>query len=247
MKLENTTSQIDHASSTPLHLQAESFVRQLINEERYQKGELLPNEVNLAQLLGISRNTLRQAINKLVFEGILERKKGVGTKVIKNNVFSSAKNWMSFSQEMNALGIEVQNFELFVGKRKVESDVSDFFETDKNSKLFTLERLRGKQDFPFVYFISHFNPKIDLSDKDDFNKPLYDIINTKGYNATTSVEMISAMLCDETLAAKFEINCGEPILKRKRLVYDDNKFPIEYNIGYYRADSFTYSIECTKK
>ena len=73
--------QIDHNSSKPLHAQAEEILRNLIDSEEYKTGKYLPNEVELSQKLNISRNTLRQAINKLVFEGLLVRKKGVGTKV----------------------------------------------------------------------------------------------------------------------------------------------------------------------
>ena len=72
--------QIDHNSSKPLHAQAEEILRNLIDSEEYKTGKYLPNEVELSQKLNISRNTLRQAINKLVFEGLLVRKKGVGTK-----------------------------------------------------------------------------------------------------------------------------------------------------------------------
>ena len=42
---------------------------------------------------------------------------------------------------------------------------------------------------------------------------------------------------------KLEINEGDAILVRKRFVFDVNNIPVEYNVGYYRADSFTYSIE----
>jgi GntR family transcriptional regulator len=56
-------------------------LRKLIESEEYKNGKFLPNEVDLSERLNISRNTLRQAINKLVFEGLLIRKKGVGTKV----------------------------------------------------------------------------------------------------------------------------------------------------------------------
>ena len=61
---------IDHKSPIPLHVQAEALLRTLIAEEEYQEGKLLPNEVDLAKKLAISRTTLRQAINKLVFEGL---------------------------------------------------------------------------------------------------------------------------------------------------------------------------------
>ena len=61
----------------------------------------------------------------------------------------------------------------------------------------------------------------------------------------TSKEEIYARLAGETKGAKLEIAANDPMLVRKRFVYDDNNVPVEYNIGYYRADSFTYTIEST--
>ena len=119
--------QLDHNSSVPLHVQAEEFIRNMINQEEYRKGKLLPNEVELSQKLDISRNTLRQAINKLVNEGLLVRKKGVGTTVASQNVMSNARNWKSFSQEMRSLGMKVQNFELHISYRPAPEEALKFF------------------------------------------------------------------------------------------------------------------------
>ena len=83
---------LDHASSKPLHVQAEEILRKLIESEEYKNGKFLPNEVDLSERLNISRNTLRQAINKLVFEGLLIRKKGVGTKVAQKGIVGGVKN-----------------------------------------------------------------------------------------------------------------------------------------------------------
>ena len=69
---------LDHSSNIPLHKQAEDLLRTMIRQEEYKSGKLLPNEVELSKSLNISRNTLRQAINKLVFEGLLVRKPGYG-------------------------------------------------------------------------------------------------------------------------------------------------------------------------
>ena len=115
--------QIDHNSSKPLHAQAEEILRNLIDSEEYKTGKYLPNEVELSQKLNISRNTLRQAINKLVFEGLLVRKKGVGTKVAQKGILGGVKNWLSFSQEMKMLGIEIRNFELHISRKKPTEDI----------------------------------------------------------------------------------------------------------------------------
>jgi GntR family transcriptional regulator len=108
-------------------------------------------------------------------------------------------------------------------------------------------RLRGGEKGPFVYFVSWFHPRIGLTGKEDFRRPLYEILE-KDYStvAKISKEFISAGLADECLAKKLNTKVGDPILKRKRLVYDPGKRPIEFNLGYYRADSFTYVVESTR-
>ena len=99
-------------------MQAEEVLRKLIESEEYKNGKLLLNEVQLSEQLNISRNTLRQAINKLVFEGLLVRKRRYGTKVVKKAIVRGVKNWLSFSQEMKMLGIEIKNLELHVSFKK---------------------------------------------------------------------------------------------------------------------------------
>lgn len=238
---------IDHKSKTPLHIQAEELLREMIHREEYKSGKYLPNEVELSEQLKISRNTLRQAINKLVFEGLLTRKKGVGTRVVEQKVFSGANNWLSFSQEMEILGIKVHNFELHISWELPSNEVCTFFKIDAAKRVLTLERLRGKENFPFVYFVSEFNPNIPFTGSENYNRPLYEILeNDYKIVVKTSKEEISASGANSFLAKKLDIKEGDPVLIRKRYVYDINNLPVEYNIGYYRADSFTYTIECSR-
>ncbi|MGM9743507.1 MAG: GntR family transcriptional regulator [Candidatus Cryptobacteroides sp.] len=240
--------ELDHNSSTPLHQQAEEVLRKMIQQEDYRNGKLLPNEVDLSKQLNISRNTLRQAINKLVFEGLLIRKKGYGTCVAPQDVMSNARNWMSFSQEMAAQGMKVQNFELHISWKLPPKEAAEFFGIEPGRRLLCLERLRGKPDLPFVFFISYFNPSIPMSVSEDMSRPLYEILHDRyGITVKTSREQISAKGASSDLAEKLGVSAGDPILVRKRFVLDEINSPVEYNIGYYRADSFTYSIECTNE
>ncbi|HEY8920958.1 MAG TPA: GntR family transcriptional regulator [Chitinophaga sp.] len=235
---------IDHKNPLPLHVQAENLLRTIIRDPQYANGKFLPNEVQLAKQLAISRSTLRQALNKLVYEGLLIRKKGVGTKVAEPTISSKSKNWLSFTQEMNARGIMIKNFELHVTWVTPDEAVANFFDISTSKKILKLERLRGKAEGPFVYFISYFHPRVGLSGEEDFKRPLYDILE-KDYmvTATLSKEEISAKSADKFLAGKLEIETGSPILCRKRFVYDQGERPIEFNLGYYRADSFVYTVE----
>ena len=63
---------------------------------------------------------------------------------------------------------------------------------------------------------------------------------------TTSREEISAKLADDNIAGKLKIKIGSPVLKRKRFVLDPGGRPVEYNIGYYNAEHFTYLIDIQK-
>jgi GntR family transcriptional regulator len=231
----------------PLHIQAEEYLRQLIELEDYKNGKLLPIETEMAEHLNISRNTLRQAINKLVFEGLLYRRRGFGTKVMRKGISGGLKNWLSFSQEMKMLGIEVKNYELHLSYKTPNDETAVFFDLKNNQRCLVLERLRGNTEYPFVYFTSYFNPAIPFTSEENFNTPLYELLE-KDHNilVKTSKEEISARLAGEFIAHKLEIKANEPILIRKRYVYDDKNIPVEFNIGYYRADSFTYIIEATR-
>ena len=238
---------LNHKSNIPLHLQAQEIIRKLIEQKEYKNGKLLPNEVNLAAELHISRNTLRQAINQLVNEGILVRKRGVGTKVAIKGITGGVQNWHSFSQEMKMLGIEIKNYALLVHFKNPDQDIAQFFGVGQDSSCVVMERLRGNPDHPFVLFISYFNPDLPITGDENYNMPLYEMLEQNyGIVVKTSREEISASLAGPELAGKLEIRPEDPILIRKRFVYDTEDRPVEYNIGYYRADSFTYSLVATR-
>lgn len=235
---------IDHKSHVPLHKQAELLLRELIKDPAYQAGKLLPNEVDLAKSLAISRTTLRQAINKLVFEELLTRKKGFGTKVVHSIISSKSKNWMSFSQEMKARGISIKNFELHISWVFPDEQIAAFFEIKTDRKIIKLERVRGDNNEPFVYFISYFHPRIGLTGEEDFKKPLYEMLEQEHSSvANLSKEEISAKSATKLVSVKLDIETGSPILFRKRFVYDQAERPMEYNLGYYKGESFLYTVE----
>lgn len=140
---------VNHNSAIPLYLQIEEQLRTIIKGEEYKQGKMLPNEIDLSRQLGISRNTLRQAINNLVNEGLLMRKKGVGTVVVNSAVCSKARNWMSFTQEMKALGIVPMNYELHVSWTKPTDDIALFFNTPDVKMNIEVGTFTWKSRIPF--------------------------------------------------------------------------------------------------
>jgi len=240
--------EINHKSAVPLHIQVERMLRQLIDQPEYSKGKLLPNEIELAKRLGISRNTVRHATNRLVYEGLLIRKKGVGTKVSDNIVTTKLDSWHSFTQEMNEKGIPFKNYDVNIDWVEAGSSVAKFFSIPENKLVLKMERLRGLENGPIVYFISYFHPRVGLTGKEDFTKPLYKMLEEEHHTiVAVSKEEISARIADEEVAKKLGVKKNAPILKRKRFVSDPGGRPVEYNIGFYNAERFTYSIEIQRE
>ena len=234
---------IDHSSPFPLHAQVEKLLRKMIELPKYKNGGLFPREVDLAKKLGISRNTLRQASNKLEYEGLLVRKKGVGTKVAQKEVTTHLNDWHSFTQEMNEKGMKLTNYKLQSEWVEAEKRIALFFEIEIGTPVLRLSRLRGDEEGPFVFFESYFHPRIGLTGEEDFSKPLYDILENEYHvSPTFSNERIKARLASLITSKRLRIKQGDPILQRERFVLDPGSRPLEYNIGFYIADRFTYTI-----
>lgn len=234
---------INHSSPIPLHSQVEELLRKMIEFPEYKNGGLFPREVDLSKKLGISRNTLRQATNKLEYEGLLVRKKGVGTKVANKGVTTHLNDWRSFTQEMNEKGVRLANYGIKVDWIEAENKIAEFFEIEIGFPVLKLSRLRGDEDGPFVFFESYFHPRIGLTGDEDFSNPLYEILE-KDYHVspTFSNERIKARSASLITSKRLRIKKGEPVLVRERFVLDPGNRPLEYNIGFYIADRFTYTI-----
>ena len=145
---------------------------------------------------------------------------------------------------MKARGIPIRNYELHVSWVYPDEYVANFLGIKTDKKILKLERLRGSSEEAFVYFISYFHPRIGLTGEEDFQRPLYEMLEEEHASiALLSKEEISARTADKRVAAKLEIELGSPVLLRKRFVFDQGERPMEYNLGFYKADSFVYTVE----
>jgi len=190
---------------------------------------------------------VRQATNRLVYDRLLIRKKGVGTKVAKNNITTKLNKWTSFSHEMDEKGVAFKNYSIRVSMVVPDKEIKALFSVKETQKVLKMERLKGPDSGPVVYFISYFHPRTGLTADDDFSKPLYETLERDHHIvADVSKEGISAILADNKMSKLLNIKPGDPILFRKRVVCDPGDRPIEYNLGYYRADRFTYTIDIAR-
>jgi GntR family transcriptional regulator len=241
------TVKIDHNSKLPLHYQVEELLRKLIEQPNYQAGEFLPSELELSKKLGVSRNTIRQATNKLEYEGLIVRKKGYGTKVAENTLTTQLNSWHSFTQEMNEKGISFKNYLVKAEFVECSEKIAGFFNVPQKSEVLCITRLRGDEKGPFVYFESYLHPRIGVKENEDFTQPLYELLETN-YKTPVSIsfEKIKARIASKITADRLRIQHGDPVLIRERFVSDPGNRPVEYNIGFYIADRFTYTISIAR-
>lgn len=240
---------LDQNSPVPLHAQIEEYLRKLIVKKEYKSGDkFLPKEVTMSKKLGVSRNTIRQAINKLAHEGLIERKKGVGTKVVTRKISTRLDNWISFTKEMRNQGIEVVNYLVNIALVDVEDEVHEALGVAKTKKIWKLEKIRGSKKAKYLYSVSYFHPRIGITGNENFIRPLYELLEKEHDTiVSTSKEKLRAIKSDKKIAGMLDIGTDVAILKRERLVTDIGNRPVEYNIVYYHTDYFTYDIDIKRE
>ncbi|MEH6682561.1 MAG: GntR family transcriptional regulator [Sediminicola sp.] len=240
---------LDQNSPVPLHAQIEEYLRGLIVKKEYKSGDkFLPKEMAMSKKLGVSRNTIRQAINKLVHEGLIERKKGVGTKVVTKKISTRLDNWISFTKEMRNQGIEVVNYLVNIALVYVEDEVYEALGVAKTKKIWKLEKIRGSKEAKYLYSVSYFHPRIGITGDENFITPLYELLEKEhDIIVSTSKEKLRAIKADAKISTLLDIGKDVAILKRERLVTDIGDRPVEYNMVYYHTDYFTYDIDIKRE
>jgi GntR family transcriptional regulator len=235
---------LDHKSPIPLRAQVEQLLRALIQKPEFQKGALLPDECKLAIQLGVSRGTVRSGISKLVFEGLLQRKAGVGTRVSSNHLESGITAWRSFTREMAAKGITVQNYRLNYQLAPASKPAAHGLQLKPGLKVWRLERVRGWDSQPMLYSVSWFHPRLNLKGTEDFNRPLYETIETvTGARPHHAREEFLGVTAGGPVAKMLQTPRKAALLLRRHQVFDAGSQPMEFSEVYYVSARFTLTLD----
>ncbi len=244
MTRDNPLVPLRHDGGLPLHRKAEEAIRRLALSPAYTKGGLLPDEVTIANRLGISRGTARVAIARLVAEGRLERRSGVGTRVVPRATESAIGAWRSFSREMARLGIQVQIFRLHRCEVPATETVAAALRLEPGTIVQKLDRVRGWDRVPVLRTRSWFHPRVRLAKDEDFSRPLYDIVaDASGLEATRASEAFAAEAATAVLAKDLAVRTGSPLLLRRRTVFDATGRPFEFSEVHYVSARFTLTLD----
>lgn len=236
---------LQQGSPLPLHVQVQQLLRELCRCPEYQQGALLPDEVTLASRLGISRGTVRSGIAKLVQEGLLERKAGVGTRVVTRKHFESGVTaWRSFTREMARKGITVQTYDQELSTTEATGEVAQALRIKTGALVKRLDRLRGWDGIPVLHSRSWFHPRLGLTGKEVFDKPLYEVLQAEtGAVVHHAREEFLAIGASVEMARRLRVSKGTPLLLRRHTVFDPGSRPIELCEVHYRSDRFTLTLD----
>lgn len=232
----------------PLHRQVEARIRQLAALPEYQQGALLPDELTMAERLGVSRGTARAALTRLVYAGVLERKAGVGTKVARPRGESGIRAWRSFSREMAAKGIEVRNFTADFRACPASVEAAQALQLEPGASVRRLDRVRGWGGRPVLLSQSWLHPRLQVGEKVDFSKPLYDVLEQEtGAVADSAQENFAAIAASVAVGKRLKVRPGTPLLLRCHTVFDASGRPIEYAEVQYVSSRFTLTLDLRRE
>ncbi len=239
---------LDPSDSAPLHAQIERELRRMIALPEFQNGALFPDELTLANRFGVSRGTVRVALMRLVNQRLLERKPGVGTRVLPAPAESSIGEWRSFSHEMAKRNIPVESYFLEARRHAAPERVAQALQIAAGTEVLRLDRVRGWGKRPVLHSRSWFHPRLRLTESADFSRPLYELIQAvTGAVADSAREELSAVRATGALARHLEVQLYEPLLLRCHTVFDTGKRPMEFAEVHYVSARFTLTLNLKRE
>src|SRR3984893_7716676 len=246
----NSDDVIDKHSPIPMYYQIMNQLREKIAEGVYKVGDALPPERELVEIYQVSRMTIRQAILELVNEGILVRRKGIGTFVASPKIEQALNSLTSFTQDMAQRGMKAGGRVLSFKETTPDPTIRKPLGMSAQDKVFECVRLRLADEEPMALETTTLLASIcpGLQREDLENQSLYKVLTERwgiqlGY-ATQSLEPILAPLYEAKL---LHVAPGSPLLLMHRTTYDQHGRAFEYVKSQYRGDRYKFVIELNRK
>lgn len=233
---------IDKKSPIPVYFQLKNYIKDDIEEKKLIPGDPILSENKYCEMFGISRMTVRQALNELETEGIIVRERGKGSFVAIPRI--EQEGLMSFTQMVKNKGMEPST-EIIKFEKIIDDKISSILKV-QNEEIYLIERVRKADNFPVavetIYIPVKFVPQLENRNlKGSFYEILKEEYNIEIRSSNTN---FSAVTCDKTLKNILKIDSIMPLLKLQSINYYVE--PIYYEISYYRSDQFNITVNLNK-
>lgn len=234
---------IDRTSPIPLYFQVTAQLEAAIDAGDLAPGDRLPNEIDLADTLGLSRPTMRRALEELVDKGLLVRKRGYGTEVASSQVHRRVE-LTSLYDDLDTAGQHPTTDVLKFDPACVNATAAAAVGAVASAPLVYVERLRYADGRPLALMHNWLPPAYaDISKDELASNGLYRILRSRGVQPRVAKQRITAHAASQREARLLKIRRGQPLIAMQRTAYDADGQVIEFGDHVYRADG--YAIEVT--
>ncbi len=232
-------------NNQPLYYQLVELLKNQI-ETHLLANDKLPSERELEKKYGVSRTTVRLALQELENEGYIYRRHGKGTFV--SDLTKQTANLAgvySFTEEMKKIGKRPQTRVLSFEQEGADKRLARALQLSLGESVFKVSRLRLADNEPLMVETSYLPVKtfISLTQEQLEQKPLYDIFSEDfEQKIRLADEEFYASIATEEDAEVLEIHLGAPVLHLVRTTYNMKNEVIEYTISVAKADQFHYKV-----
>jgi GntR family transcriptional regulator len=240
---------IDKKSPVPYYDQLAELLRHEIGQ-RLARGETyqLPSENELSEQHGISRQTVRHALDELERDGWIYRQKGVGSFAVARRVEQELTSLVSTSEAMRQRGWRLETCILSVAQLCPPSYVAAALELAAEAEVYEVQRLRLADGAPVSlqtnYLPVALCPKLE---ENDLSSSLYRLLETRyGLRLWTGKETLRARGAASHEAHLLDIKEGAPVMHTERITYAANGIPVEYLDAVWRGDRYDFKVTLTR-
>ena len=239
--LSQVLPQLDESSAQPLYQQLQRALRGAIENGIIGPEDALPPERDLAEMLKVSRITVRKAIDELVEDGLLIRKQGSGT-FVSNRVEKNFAKLTSFSEDMRARGREPRSVWMNRAAGTVTPEESLTLRSSPGTPVLRFHRIRYADDAPMAIEYATVIASC-LTSLDDVENSLYEALERTGNRPVRALQRLRAVLLTADQAKLLKAQEGEAGLLVARVGYLKDGRAVEYSQSYYRGEIYDFVAE----
>lgn len=232
--------------AAPLYLRIKKLVSDAVTSEHLRQGDAIPSERDVAEMLGVSRVTVRKAFTELVHEGVLTQRRGSGTFVQgkEGRIEQPLSRLTSFSEDMRLRGMKTDAdwLDRSVGLPTPEEALK--LSISPSDTVCRFHRLRRADGLPLA--IEHaVVPTRFLDDPHAVNSSLYEALDLRGFKPVRALQRLHATALSTEEARLLDLPDGNPALFIERISYLPDGRTVEYTRSHYRGDTYDFVAELT--
>jgi DNA-binding GntR family transcriptional regulator len=236
---------LDRNSSVPLYLQVVNQLQSLVESGAIPVGTRLENEIDLAERLGVSRPTMRRAMQHLVDRGMLVRRPGVGTQVVQPKV-SRAVELSSLHDDLASGAHRPSTKLLSLAVRPADTSTAAALGLADGTPVTVFERVRLADGQPLALMRNAVPVSVcPLTSEDLEHNGLYALLRAAGHAPSIARQSIGARAASDAEAEVLEEPPGAALLTMARTAWDSRGTAIEYGQHLYRATRYTFDSTLT--